>query len=68
MRRYARFFRHYQDDTLNGLSNHDSGYLVNRKPVVFSFLVNRPKKHNGAQGAATRLGRDFAEKLKRMGM
>jgi len=53
---------------MNGLSNHDSGYLVNRKPVVFSFLVNRPKKHAGTKAAANRMGHRFVKKLKEMGL
>jgi hypothetical protein len=63
-----RTFRHYEDDTLHERSNHWEGELVGRKPIVFSFLNNRPKKTQGAQGAATRMGRDFLKKLERLGL
>lgn len=39
-----RYFLSFYDDTLNGLTRHDSGYLVNRKPVVFSFMGQRAKE------------------------
>lgn len=63
-----RYFRFFVDDTLYGLNNHDSGYLVNRKPVVFSFLHNRPKKHAGTKAAANRMGKRFLGKLKELGL
>jgi hypothetical protein len=63
-----RYFRHYDDDTLHERSNHWEGELVRRKAVVFSFAKNRPKKTQGAQGAATRMGRGFLKKLERLGL
>ncbi|MDH4327459.1 MAG: hypothetical protein OEW25_00985 [Nitrospira sp.] len=63
-----RYFRFFQDDTLRNLTHHWEGELVGRKAVVFSFLKNRPRKHQGAQGAATRLGQLFAQKLKKAGL
>lgn len=66
--RRTRSFRFYTDDTLTPLLNHDSGYLVGRKPVVFSFLVNRPRKHAGSQAAGNRMGKKFIEKLKGLGL
>lgn len=63
-----RTFRFFQDDTLMPLLNHDSGYLVGRKPVVFSFLRNRPKKHKGSIAAGNRMGKKFVEKLKGLGL
>jgi hypothetical protein len=63
-----RYFRHYEDDTLHERVNHWEGELVGRKPIIFSFLKNRPRKPQGAQGAATKMGRDFIEKLRKAGL
>lgn len=64
----TRSFRFYTDDTLTPLLNHESGYLVGRKPVVFSFLVNRPRKHAGTKAAGNRMGKRFADRLKENGL
>ena len=66
MGRYARFFRHYQDDTLNGLSNHESGYLVNRKPLVSKFTP--PKKTQRQRAVSTMMGYRFVKRLKELGL
>jgi hypothetical protein len=63
-----RYFRHYEDDMLRPLAHHWEGELIGRKAIVFSFLKNRPRKHQGAQGAATRLGKEFIKKLERGGV
>lgn len=62
-----RYFNYY-DDTLSRLYRHDSGYLVNRKPTVFSFMGQRPKKHNGKKIAVDRMAKRFLTKLKEMGL
>lgn len=61
-----RYFRSYTDDTLHGLPRHDSGYLVNRKPVVTKFFPARNTKRQTA--TSTRMGNGFIKKLKGMGL
>lgn len=39
-----RCFRFFQDDTLHELTHHWEGELVGRKPIIFSFLKNKPRK------------------------
>lgn len=56
------------DDTMRPRADRESGEMVNRKPVVFSFLVNRPRKHRGAEAASNRMGKKFIEKLKGLGL
>lgn len=63
-----RTFRFYHDDMMRPLSNHESGYLVNRKPVVMSFEKNRPKHTNRLGAMSTRMGKNFIKKLKAMGL
>ena len=63
-----RYFLSYYDDTLNGLYSHRSGELVGRKPVVFSFLNQKPKPHNGKLGASVRLGKALVGKLAALGI
>ncbi len=52
-------------DNFLGLDNHNSGYLVNRKPLVTKFT--QPKKTQRARAASTRMGVRFAKNLKEMG-
>ena len=61
-----RYFRYMFADNFAGLSNHESGYLVNRKPVVSKFT--QPKKTQRARAASTRMGYRFVKKLKEMGL
>ncbi len=63
-----RYFMSYFDDTLNGLYHHQTGELAGRKPVVFSFLNQKPKPNNGKIGASVRLGKALIGKLKGMGI
>jgi hypothetical protein len=52
-------------DNFLGLDRHDSGYLVNRKPVVTRFT--QPRNTQRVKAASTRMGVRFAKKLKEMG-
>lgn len=63
-----RHFRYYFDDTLHERTQHRSGELVGRKPLIILFLRQRPRAYKGAIGASTRMGQLFVEKLKRMGL
>lgn len=63
-----RYFMSYFDDTLNGISHHQTGELINRKPVVFSFLNRKPKPQNGRLGASVRLGKALLGKLAALGI
>jgi len=56
------------DDTLNGVHHHQTGEMVNRKPVVFSFLNHPPKSLNGKIGASVRMGKALIGKLERLGI
>lgn len=58
-----RYFRCYIDDTMRPLDNHDSGYLIGRKPIVLDFNTLKRKKIHSVKGAATRLGKAFAERI-----
>jgi len=57
-----RYFRVYEDDTLNGLYNHRNGELVNRYPLVFK--LTQPKRVKGRYSASVRMGNRFAKQLK----
>lgn len=63
-----RYFMSYFDDTLNGIYNHQTGELIDRKPVVFSFLNQKPKPQNGRLCASVRLGKALLGKLERLGI
>lgn len=63
-----RYFMSYFDDTLNGVYHHQTGGLINRKPVVFSFLNHKTKPINGKIGASVRLGKALLGKLERLGI
>lgn len=63
-----RYFMSYYDDTLNGVFHHSTSELINRRPVVFSFLNHKPKPNNGKLGASVRLGKALIGKLERMGI
>lgn len=63
-----RYFMSYFDDTLNGIYHHQTGELVNRRPVVLSFLNQKPKPQNGRLGASVRLGKALLGKLGRLGI
>lgn len=61
----TRYFRHLFADNLNGVSNHYSGELVNRKPLE-SRLVQLPRAQQiqvGRKSASVRLGKAFLKKL-----
>lgn len=61
-----RYFRYMFSDNFLGLDRHDSGYLVNRKPVVMKFT--QPKNTQRVKAASTRMGIRFLKKLDRMGL
>lgn len=61
-----RYFRYMFHDNFLPLDRHDSGYLVNRKPVVTKFT--QPKKTQRARAASTRMGYRFVKKLKELGL
>ena len=61
-----RYFRYMFADNFLGLDNHNSGYLVNRKPVVTKFV--QPKRTQRARAASTRMGHRFVKKLKELGL
>ena len=61
-----RYFRYMFADNFLGLDRHDSGYLVNRKPVVTKFT--QPKKTQRARASSTRMGYRFVKKLKELGL
>lgn len=63
-----RYFIHMFDDTLNGVFHHSTSELINRKPVVFSFLNRKPNPNNGKRGASVRLGKAFIGKLGMLGI
>lgn len=63
-----RYFYNYRDDTMMGLSRHDSGELVNRKPVIMSFLLQPKRRVNGKRAAATRKALTFLKKLEGLGL
>lgn len=63
MENIMRYFRFYYDDMMNGCSNHGSADLVNRKPVIMSFMAVKPKRSNGRKSAATKLAINFANNL-----
>lgn len=58
-----RYYKAMFDDNLNGLFGHGSGELVNRKPVIMSFMAVKPKRSNGRKSAATKLAVNFANNL-----
>ena len=58
-----RYFLNYHDDTMQPITCHRLGELVNRKPLSVSFLSKTNNGKNGRQANATRLGREFAAKL-----
>lgn len=58
-----KYFRFYVDDTMRPVGNHDYGYMVNRKPIIMSFLRQKPKPWNGRRGASTRKGNAFVKRL-----
>ena len=63
-----RYYRYMYEDNFRGLSNHhlESGYMVNRKPVVSKFT--QPKNTQRIRAASTRMGHRFIKKLKEMGL
>ena len=61
-----RYYRYMFEDNFRGLSNHESGYLVGRKPVVAKFT--QPKNTQRIRAASTRMGHRFIKKLKEMGL
>jgi|CXWL01.1.fsa_nt_gi hypothetical protein len=61
-----RYFRYMFSDNFLGLDRHDSGYLVNRKPVVTKFT--QPRNTQRVKAASTRMGIRFLKKLDRMGL
>ena len=61
-----RYYRYMFSDNFLPLDRHDSGYLVNRKPVVTKFT--QPKKTQRARAASTRMGYRFVKKLKELGL
>ncbi len=61
-----RYYRYMFNDNFLPLDRHDSGYLVNRQPVVTKFT--QPKKTQRARAASTRMGYRFVKKLKEMGL
>lgn len=61
-----RYYRYMFADNFQGTTNHESGYLVGRKPVVSKFT--QPKKTQRARAASTRMGYRFVKKLKEMGL
>lgn len=63
-----RYFLSYFDDSLSPLNSHRSAVLVNRRPVIMSFLKNRPKRYKGAEGASLRMGKKFLKKLEGLGL
>ncbi len=63
-----RYFRWFNDDTLNGVYNHRSGELAGRRAVIMSFLNRPPKPQNGRLGASVRLGKALLGKLEKMGI
>lgn len=63
-----RYFLNYEDDTLNGINNYRAGELVDRRPVILSFLNQKPKRTNGRIGASVRLGKALLGKLKGLGI
>lgn len=64
----ARYFLSYFDDTLNGIYSHRSSDLINRRPVIMSFLLQKPRRTNGRKGTATKLGQRFIGKLDQLGI
>ena len=60
-----RYFRYMFSDNFLPLDRHDSGYLVNRRPVVTRFT--QPRNTQRVKAASTRMGVRFAKKLKEMG-
>lgn len=61
-----RYYRYMFADNFRELMRHDSGYLVNRQPVVAKFT--QPKKTQRARAASTRMGYRFIKKLKELGL
>mgnify|MGYP006392380775 CR=1 FL=1 len=61
-----RYFRYMFADNFLGLDNHNSGYLVNRRPVIAKFT--QPKKTQRARAASARMGYRFVKKLKELGL
>lgn len=49
------------------LLNHESGYLVDRKPVIMSFEKNQPTKAGRRKAISTRMGQRFVKRLQAMG-
>lgn len=63
-----RYFVHMFDDTLSRIYHHQTGELINRKPVIFTFLNKKPKPNNGKRSASVRLGKALLGKLGRLGI
>ena len=59
-----RYFYSYFDDTLHE-QYHQSGEMVNRKPLIINFPKTKRPARNAYQGLATRMGKAFVKKLKR---
>lgn len=62
-----RTFRFYFDDMMRPLLNHESGYLVGRKPVIMSFERNQPTKTGRRKAISTRMGQRFVKRLQAEG-
>lgn len=63
-----RTFRFMFADDFHGVYDHRSGELVGRKPVIMSFLNQRPKAINGRISASIRMGKGLLGKLERLGI
>ena len=63
-----RTFRFMFADDFQGVYDHRSGELVGRKPVIMSFLNQKPKAINGRVAASIRMGKGLIGKLKDLGI
>lgn len=63
-----RTYRFMFSDNFNGIQYHTASDLVNRKSIIMSFLQQKPRRANGRNSAATRLGNQFVHKLKGLGL
>lgn len=61
-----RYYRYMFADNFRELTRHDSGYLVNRKPVVAKFT--QPKKTQRQRAVSTMMGYRFVKRLKELGL
>lgn len=63
-----RTFRSMFADDFQGVYDHRSGELVGRKPVIMSFLSQKPKAINGKIAASVRMGKGLIGKLGKLGI